>query len=130
MCQARMEFICRKNKKKRKRSFVFPHTDACITFPSWILESQGENWVWVWEGDSWINIFPNRQAHGNFEVFIKELIMRRKLFENHIKKYFPNCFNNLTLESQDSTRIERTHFSPAPLSPEYHTVLIAMMASF
>lgn len=39
--------------------------------------------------------------------------MRRKLFENHIKKYLSNCFNNLTLESQDSTGIEE--HSAAPL---------------
>ena len=72
--------------------------------------------------------FPSREAHRNFEVFIKELIMRRKLFENHVKKYLPNCFNNLTLESQDSTGIERTHF-PLPHHPWCITgVLIAMMA--
>lgn len=120
ICQARRECICRRNKRKRKGNFVFPYADTCITFPSWVLESQRENWAYVWEEDSWINIFPNREAHRNFEVFIKELIMRRKVFENRIKKYLPNSFNNLTLESQDSTGIERAHFSLPPPSLVYH----------
>lgn len=119
MCQAWRECICRRNRKKTKGNFVFPYADTCIIFPSWVLESQRENWAYVLEEDSWINIFPNREAHRNFEVFIKELIMRRKLFENRIKKYLPNCFNNLTLESQDSPGIERIHFSLSPLSLVY-----------
>lgn len=64
--------------------------------------------------------FPHREAHRNFEVFIKELIMRTKLFENHIKKYLLNCFNNLTLDSQDCPGIERTHFPLPPPSLVYH----------
>lgn len=40
--------------------------------------------------------------------------MRKKLFENHIKKFLPNCFNNLTLESQDYIGIERAQFSRLP----------------
>lgn len=45
-------------------------------------------------------------------MFIKEFIKRRKLFENHIKKYLSNCFNNLTLESQDSIGIEEHIAAP------------------
>lgn len=109
----------------RETSF---HVLTCIPFPSWVLASPARTEC-VWE-DSWINIFPNREAHRNFEVFIKELIMRGKLFENHIKKYLSKCFNNLTLKSQDYTEIERAHFSLAHCPWRITCALTAMRASF
>ena len=125
LCPSGNGCICRRNRTKKKGNFASPYANLAYHFLLKFLNPNERSAFMFGKKNSWINIFfPSREAHRNFEVFIKGLIMRRKLFENHIIKYLPNCFNNLTLDSQDSSRIEKNTFFCPIHCPWHITALL------